>query len=51
MRRIHLKHRRNVRELETLMRMGGEEQTTDVLGSYTGTPRGGGEPDQDADDL
>ncbi len=25
--------------------------TTDVLGSYTGTARDGGEPDQDADDL
>ena len=24
---------------------------SDVLGSYTGVPEGGGEPEQDADDL
>ena len=27
------------------------ESNSDVLGSYTGTPKDGGEPVQDADDL
>lgn len=34
-----------------MQEMGREEQSTDVLGSYTGTPADGGEPVQDADDL
>jgi len=28
-----------------------EEANSDVLGSYTGTPKDGGHPVQDADDL
>jgi len=28
-----------------------EESNSDVLGSYTGTPKDGGRPVQDADDL
>lgn len=27
------------------------QSNSDVLGSYTGTPKDGGEPTQDADDL
>ena len=27
------------------------ESNSDVLGSYTGTPKDGGQPTQDADDL
>lgn len=30
---------------------GGDKILSDVLGSYTGTPYDGREPDQDADDL
>ena len=31
--------------------MADEPQSTDVLGSYTGTAKDGGRPVQDADDL
>ena len=34
-----------------LARMADEEDSTDVLGSYTGTAQDGGAPVQDADDL
>jgi hypothetical protein len=34
-----------------LQEMARESQSTDVLGSYTGTPADGGQPQQDADDL
>lgn len=34
-----------------LQEMAHEPQSTDVLGSYTGTPADGGKPQQDADDL
>ena len=34
-----------------LQEMAHEPQSTDVLGSYTGTPADGGVPQQDADDL
>ena len=34
-----------------LQEMANEPQSTDVLGSYTGTPADGGKPQQDADDL
>ena len=34
-----------------LQEMAHEPQSTDVLGSYTGTPADGGLPQQDADDL
>lgn len=34
-----------------LSHMADEPQSTDVLGSYTGTAQGGGHPVQDADDL
>lgn len=34
-----------------LANMANEEQSTDVLGSYTGTASRGQEPVQDADDL
>ncbi len=37
--------------LGTLARMAEEQDATDVLGSYTGTPRDDLEPVQDADDL
>lgn len=35
----------------TLQNMNKSEIPADVLGSYTGTARDGGKPDQDADDL
>ena len=35
----------------TLQNMSKSEIPTDVMGSYTGTPRDGDTPDQDADDL
>ena len=34
-----------------LAHMADEPQSTDVLGSYTGTAQDGGHPVQDADDL
>jgi len=34
-----------------LQEMAHEPQSTDILGSYTGTPADGGVPQQDADDL
>ena len=34
-----------------LAHMADEPQSTDVLGSYTGTAKDGGHPVQDADDL
>lgn len=37
--------------LNVLARMAEEQDSTDVLGSYTGTPRDGDEPVQDVDDL
>ncbi len=36
---------------KVLKDMANETQSTDVLGSYTGTPADGGLPQQDADDL
>ena len=38
-------------ELLTLARMADEPDSTDVLGSYTGTAEDGEPPVQDADDL
>lgn len=35
----------------TLPNMSKGDIPSDVLGSYTGTPRDGEKPDQDADDL
>lgn len=35
----------------TLPTEGRGSIVSDVLGSYTGTPQGGGVPEQDADDL
>ncbi len=46
-----LKNRKKQRKEELLGRMMRDPESTDVLGSYTGTPRDGGEPEQDADDL
>lgn len=46
-----LLNRKKQKKEELLSRMMRDPETTDVLGSYTGTPRDGGEPDQDADDL
>jgi hypothetical protein len=46
-----LKNRKKLKKEELASRMMRDPDTTDVLGSYTGTPREGGEPDQDADDL
>lgn len=34
-----------------IIRKQARHEHSDVLGSYTGTPRDGGEPVQDADDL
>ena len=36
---------------ETLRELSNSKDSTDVLGSYTGTPKDGGVPVQDADDL
>ncbi len=41
----------NPKTLCDLSHMADEPQSTDVLGSYTGTARDGGHPVQDADDL
>lgn len=38
------------RDLDLLFRLA-EEDNSDVDGSYTGTPKDGGQPVQDADDL
>ncbi len=46
-----LKNRKKLKKEELLGRMMRDPETNDVLGSYTGTPKDGGEPDQDADDL
>ncbi len=35
----------------TIQNMSKSEIPTDVMGSYTGTPRDGDTPEQDADDL
>lgn len=35
----------------TLPNMSKSDIPSDILGSYTGTPRDGEKPDQDADDL
>ncbi len=43
--------RRDPKRLCELARMADEEQSTDVLGSYTGTAQDGEQPEQDADDL
>ena len=47
------KRRKNLKKIkeEALAGAMHDPKTTDVLGSYTGTARDGGEPDQDADDL
>ena len=34
-----------------VMQEQSRESSSDVLGSYTGTPADGGQPQQDADDL
>jgi hypothetical protein len=39
------------KEMNVLAHMADEPESTDVLGSYTGTARGGEEPVQDQDDL
>ncbi|MBP3541939.1 MAG: hypothetical protein J6K72_09050 [Clostridia bacterium] len=39
------------KEMNVLSRMADEPESTDVLGSYTGTARGGEDPVQDQDDL
>ena len=46
-----LKNRRKQGVEEQVSRAMRDPETTDILGSYTGTARDGGEPDQDADDL
>ncbi len=46
-----LKSSRKQPKEELASRAMRDPETTDVLGSYTGTARDGGEPDQDADDL
>ena len=45
------KNRKKLKKEELLGRMMRDPESTDVLGSYTGTPRDGGKPEQDADDL
>lgn len=39
------------KKLCEMARMADEENSTDVLGSYTGTGADGDPPEQDADDL
>ncbi len=46
-----LKNLKKVKKEELVSRMMRDPDTTDVLGSYTGTARDGGTPEQDADDL
>ena len=41
----------DAKRLCELAHMADEPQSTDVLGSYTGTAQDGGHPVQDADDL
>jgi|GEM_PF-6379570 len=36
---------------DELRHLSEDPESTDVLGSYTGTPRDGGVPEQDPDDL
>lgn len=43
--------KQNIERLCELAHMSEEEDSTDVLGSYTGTGQDGDEPVQDADDL
>lgn len=43
--------KQRLRSMFELARMAEEQDATDVLGSYTGTPRDGIDPVQDADDL
>ena len=45
------KPRPDAKRLCDLAHMAGEPQSTDVLGSYTGTAQDGEHPVQDADDL
>ncbi len=45
------KPRSDPKRLCDLAHMADEPQSTDVLGSYTGTAQDGGRPVQDADDL
>ncbi|HIS41717.1 MAG TPA: hypothetical protein IAC11_02425 [Candidatus Limiplasma pullicola] len=45
------KPRSDPKRLCDLAHMADEPQSTDVLGSYTGTAQDGGHPVQDADDL
>ena len=46
-----LKNRKKERKEELFGGMMRDPDSTDVLVSYTGTPRDGGVPEQDADDL
>jgi hypothetical protein len=46
-----LKNRKKQSMEELASRAMRDPESTDVLGSYTGTAKDGGEPDQDADDL
>ncbi len=47
------KRKKNLKKIkeEALSGTMRDTNSTDVLGSYTGTARDGGEPEQDADDL
>lgn len=45
------KPRSDAKRLCDLAHMADEPQSTDVLGSYTGTAQNGEHPVQDADDL
>ena len=52
-----MKKKRRATRSETIrlrfapLRRQARRDNSDVLGSYTGTPKDGGEPVQDADDL
>jgi hypothetical protein len=39
------------KRIPNVLRDQSKESNSDVLGSYTGTPKDGGQPVQDADDL
>lgn len=50
-RRYERKEEKVGKVASTLPNMSRGDIPSDILGSYTGTPRDGEKPDQDADDL
>lgn len=45
------KQNKKLKKMELMSHISDEPESTDVLGSYTGTAQGGEEPVQDQDDL